>query len=188
MNHRIIIATVFVAVLFTQSCTKELSNPVIPNQEELITTLKYTLISDDFSDTASFSFTDVDGPGGNNPVIVESVLKSNTYYIGKLELLNEQINPPEDITVEIEDEAEDHQFFFQSTINQNLNIAYNDADLNGNPIGISTLLQTKNPSSGKLTITLRHMPDKFANGVKQGNIANAGGETDIEITFDVEIQ
>ena len=32
------------------------------------------------------------------------------------------------------------------------------------------------------------MPDKFANGVKQGNIANAGGETDIEITFDVEIQ
>jgi len=37
-------------------------------------------------------------------------------------------------------------------------------------------------------VTLRHQPDKGAIGVSDGDITNAGGETDIEVLFDVIIE
>jgi len=60
-------------------------------------------------------------------------------------------------------------------------------DNNGNPIGISTRLSTGAVSNGKLKITLRHEPNKSAQGVKDGLITNAGGETDIEVEFPVNV-
>jgi len=39
-----------------------------------------------------------------------------------------------------------------------------------------------------VTITLRHEPAKDATGVSDGDITNAGGETDISVNFPVEIQ
>ena len=80
------------------NCKKELADPVIPNEEELITTLTYTLISTDHSDTATFSFSDLDGPGGDAPIITADPLQSNLMYDGTITLLNEQENPPENIT------------------------------------------------------------------------------------------
>ena len=35
---------------------------------------------------------------------------------------------------------------------------------------------------------LRHEPDKSAAGVSSGDITNAGGETDIEVSFNVIIE
>ena len=95
--------------------------------------------------------------------------------------------PAENITDEVHDEASDHQFFYQPTTAE-VTIAYNDNDGFGNPIGISTNVNTTNSSSGTITITLRHQPDKNGSGVAQGNIQNAGGETDIEVTFNVLVQ
>ena len=69
-----------------------------------------------------------------------------------------------------------------------VNIAYNDLDEEGKPIGLSTVLTTGEMGSGTITVTLRHEPNKDAAGVSSGDIANAGGETDIEVTFNVEIQ
>jgi hypothetical protein len=43
-------------------------------------------------------------------------------------------------------------------------------------------------SEGSLTIILRHEPDKSAPGVSEGDIANAGGETDIQLNFELIIQ
>ena len=36
---------------------------------------------------------------------------------------------------------------------------------------------------GQFTVTLRHEPDKSAQGVSAGDITNAGGETDIEVSL-----
>jgi hypothetical protein len=187
MNFHKIYMPIAAISLVAFGCKKDLPDPVIPNQEELITTLNYTLISADNSDTATFSFTDIDGPGGNNPIIIADALKANTLYNGSVTILNEQVNPPENITIEIENEAEAHQFFYASTVPQNPKVLYADADMNGNPIGLATTLETYASTMGTLTITLRHNPNKSADGVKEGDITNAGGETDIEITFDVEI-
>jgi hypothetical protein len=162
-------------------------DPEIPQEEELITTLRYTLIPSRGGPPIVLSFSDSDGDGGNAPVINTSPLQANETYIGSIVVLNESVSPTDDITIEIAVEAMDHQFFFSSSISD-LAISYGDSDINGNPLGLVTELSTGGPGTGSLTITLRHEPDKEGMGVSDGNIANAGGETDIEVTFNVQIE
>ena len=114
-------------------------------------------------------------------------LAANTEYTGQLQFLNESEAPSEDITEEIAEEDEDHQVFFEIGISD-VTISYNDMDSMGNPIGLSTTVNTGNAGNGNLKITLRHEPVKDASGVSDGNIANAGGETDIEVEIDVNVQ
>ena len=70
----------------------------------------------------------------------------------------------------------------------NASYIYTDLDTENHPIGIMTRVTTGEPSEGLVTIILRHLPDKFASGVSDGDISNAGGETDIEVSFLVIIE
>ena len=171
------------------SCKKdEIPDPVIPNEQEIITTLNYTLIPIGGGTEILMSLVDMDGDGPQAPVIsVSDSLAANAQYSAELLLLNETETPSDTINVEIIAEADEHQFFFV-TEGLDLTVAYSDSDGDGNPIGLSTVIDTATPSEGTLKIILRHEPDKSANGVAQGDISNAGGETDIEATFDVVIQ
>lgn len=187
MTLKHILAGLVVVSLLASACKKK-DDPVIPNEEELITTFIYTLISQDNIDTVEFHFQDLDGEGGNPPIIIGGTLKKSTIYHGSIQLLNEQENPATDLTEEVKTEADQHQFFFAETNGLDMNIAYDDADQNGNPLGVQSILNSNAVSSGELTITLRHEPDKFAQGVANGDITNAGGETDIQVTFNVDIQ
>ncbi|WP_375561189.1 hypothetical protein ACE193_01130 [Bernardetia sp. OM2101] len=186
-NSFYFLVLLFSTIFLFSSCKKD--NPEIANEEELITTLTYTLTTTDTTGTKTvvFSFKDLDGDGGNNPVITGGTLAANTIYEGKIELLNE-ING-ENITTEVKEESADHQFFFEATGVQ-ISTFYADIDnsTENNPVGIETMVTTNQPSTGKLKITLRHEPNKNAEGVKDGNIANAGGETDIEVEFDVTVE
>jgi len=172
-----------VGLLFS-ACKKD---PVIPPGEELITTLNYTLTPTDGGAAVTLSFKDVDGDGGDAPTITGGTLAANKTYTGALDLLNESESPAESITEEIQEEDEEHQFFFQSDIS-GLSISYGDQDANGNPLGLSSTLSTADAGSGSITIILRHEPDKSAAGVADGDITNAGGSTDIEVTFPVDVQ
>lgn len=181
------LALPLLAVVSLTSCEKD--DPEIPNEEELITTLIYTLTPEGGGDAVVFRFEDLDGDGGAAPVITNGTLASNTNYTGQLVLLDESEWEVEDITEEIEEEAEEHQFFFRfSTESLSGGFEYADTDANGNPIGLLTTFATGTPLTSTLTITLRHEPDKSATGVSDGDITNAGGETDIEVTFDVTVQ
>jgi hypothetical protein len=173
--------------IITIGCKKK-DDPVIPNEEELITTMIFTLISQDQTDTAVMRFEDLDGEGGNAPIIIGGSLKKGTIYNGTLLILNEQKNPAEDITLEVIAEAEEHQFFYETLGGLDLSIAYADTDQNGNPIGVNSIITTNAVSNGQLKVILRHEPDKFATGVAGGDITNAGGETDIQVSFNVDIQ
>lgn len=172
-------------VLTYPSCNKDTPAPI--NEEELITTLIYTLTPSDGSGDVVMTFKDIDGDGGSDPVITGGTLAAGKTYTGAITLLNESEDPAEDITLEVEEENTDHQFFFDFTGIQ-VTIDYLDFDPDNNPIGIETSLIAGTAASGTLTITLRHQPDKTASGVHDGDITNAGGETDIEVTFPVEIQ
>jgi hypothetical protein len=180
-NHLFIV----IILLTITSCGNE-DDPIIPNEEELITTLQLILTENNGS-TTLFEFQDVDGDGGMNPSITEPTLKANTLYTGEIVLLNESVSPPDNITLEVEEEGLDHQLFYQVS-QANIEISYDDRDENDNPIGINTLFTTGASSTGKIVITLRHEPDKNANGVNMGLISNAGGETDIEVEFAISIQ
>lgn len=170
---------------FLNGCKDDAPDPV--NEEELITTLRLTFTP--AAGTPSvLQFQDLDGDGGNPPVITSDTLNANTNYAVAISVLNESESPVEDITTEIQNEGEEHQFFFQPAAGLNLTFTYNDTDAGGRPIGLSNTAQTGAASGGTLTVTLRHEPDKQAAGVEDGDITNAGGETDIEVTFDVVIQ
>lgn len=178
------IFSVIASVLF--SCEK--SDPVIPNEEELITTLRFTLVPAGGGTPVIFSFRDLDGDGGNDPEITGGTLIANTGYTGSLQLLNELDQPVINITDEIEEEAEQHQFFFNVSEGLNISVTYNDKDDGNNPVGLETIVMTGTASTGQITLILKHEPDKSAQGVAEGDITNAGGETDIEVQFNVSVQ
>jgi len=180
----IFIVNILFTVLFLNFCKDD--DPIDMNDEEVITTLTYTLTPTS-GDVVTLSFLDLDGDGGDDPIITGGILQSNMSYIGVLDLKNEAETPAESITEEIEEEALEHQFFFTAT-GANLTVGYADEDDNGNPLGLVTTLTTGDASSGTIQVVLRHEPDKSATGVQSGDITNAGGETDIEVTFDITLQ
>jgi len=178
-------ALLLTAGMFMTSCEKD--EPEIENEEEVITTLNYTLTPSSGGAAVTLSFRDLDGDGSDAPVITGGTLAANQTYTGSIDLLNELESPAERITTEIESEDDEHQFFFTSSVG-GLSVAYSDEDAEGNPVGLSSTLTTGSAATGNLTIILRHEPNKSGDGVKDGNIANAGGETDIEVTFPVTVQ
>jgi hypothetical protein len=169
------------ALAFT-ACDNE--DPIIENEEEVITTLRYELTPVDGGAAVVFSFTDLDGEGGNDPVILSPTLAADTEYQGQLSLLNET-DGVEDVNEEIEEEDDEHQVFYSSDV---VTVVTTDTDGDGNPLGLTSRLTTGGSGTGSMTITLRHEPNKDAEGVSDGLIANAGGETDIEVQFNVVIE
>lgn len=175
---KFILPLAFIAAVFS-ACDKE--DPTIPNEEELITTLIYRLEPLGAGDPVELKFQDLDGDGGDPPVITSPPLQANMTYQGSITLLNEVDG--ENITEEVEAEALEHQLFYVIDPLK-VEIEYLDQDSNNNPLGILTKLSTSGATTGDLTIILRHEPSKPNDGTPEG----AGGETDIEVTFPLTVQ
>ncbi|TAH18683.1 MAG: type 1 periplasmic binding fold superfamily protein [Cytophagales bacterium] len=181
-----LVAMSMVAVLF--SCSKKEESPADGNESELITTVRLRFSEGGTSQT--FTYRDLDGAGGNAPVIDAIRLANGKNYSLELEVLDES-NPSKigNITEEIFEEGYEHQFFFTGTAAANLlSLSYADKDKNNNPIGLKNSVMTKATGNGILTVILRHKPNKAGAGVANGQVANAGGETDIEVNFNVTVQ
>ncbi|GAA4066562.1 hypothetical protein GCM10022389_09240 [Flavobacterium cheonanense] len=162
------------------SCSDD-DNPAPVNEEEVITTVRTTLVAG--SQTVTLLSRDLDGDGPNAPVVtVSGNLTAGTTYTGSVEFFNETINPADNITTEVEEEGVDHQIFYQAPASIGT-FTYTDTDANGKPIGLDFTLVTASAATGNLTVTLRHLPNKSAAGVSTGNIANAGGATDAQVTY-----
>ncbi len=166
-------------------CDKD--DPEIPNEEELITTVIYNLNTAG-GDLVTLSWKDLDGDaGGEEPTITAGTLNANETYTGILVLLNESVSPPVDVGMEVLEEGEEHQLFFEPS-SANVSVNYDDEDGNGNPLGLKTVLTTGDVGSGTITITLRHEPVKTASGVSDGDITNAQGATDVKVTIPFDVQ
>lgn len=178
------LSVLFLSIIILASCSDD-DTPQIVNEEEVITTFTATLTPNSGSGT-TVTFKSFDEDGGDGPKVpvlsVTGELTASTTYNGSIVLLNETETPAEDITKEVEEEDKEHQFFFSAT-NSIATFEYSDTDGNGNPIGLKFKLVTGNAGTGDITFTLIHQPNKNASGVSDGNIANAGGETDFSETF-----
>ncbi|SOE23106.1 hypothetical protein SAMN06298216_3495 [Spirosomataceae bacterium TFI 002] len=168
------------------SCEKEA--PLVPNEEELITTVIYTLTPQSGGESIVMTFEDLDGDGGQAPQVSGGTFKAGTKYNGVLQLLDESNSPVEDISAEVMSEADEHQVFYQTSSTLNLTVSYTDMDNEGKPLGLKTVLAANTKSTGSLKVILKHKPNKSAANVEQGDMTNAGGETDIEVSFNVTIQ
>lgn len=184
-TKKLIYALLVACTLFViPSCSPD---DELPEEEEVITEVIWTLTPQGGGDVVTLTFLDADGDGGNDPVVTGGTLTANTTYDGSITLANTIESPAEDITAEVAEEDKEHQFFFSTTV-AGLTIAYADADGDSNPVGLENTVTTTDAGQGTLGLVLRHEPDKNASGVSDGDITNAGGETDIEVTFDVEVQ
>jgi hypothetical protein len=151
------------------------------SEEELITTVNYTLTNGD--DVVTLSFSDPDGEGGNDgEYSISGPLTANTTYTGEVELLNESESPAEDVTEEVKAEDDEHEFFYANTAG--LTIEKTDTDGNGNPLGIETRINSGDAGSGTITVVLIHEPTK----PNDNTLASAGGSTDVDVTFTVTVQ
>lgn len=154
------------------------------NEEEVITTVEYVLVNNaDDNDEVTFLATDIDGDGSGFSVSVSGPLTAGATYTGDIEFLNELESPVEDITEEVEEEADEHEVFY--VVNTaDISITKTDTDDDGNPLGLETTVTAGAAGSGTLTIVLRHEPNK----PNDGSLTDAGGETDVEVTFNVTVQ
>jgi hypothetical protein len=167
--------------LLTLSCSDDDDNPIAVDEEEVITTMTISLTEG--SNTVTLETRDLDGDGPDDPVITVENLAANTTYTGAIVLLNETESPVENKTSEIAEEDDEHQFFFDVS-GAVTSVVYNDADGNGNPLGLSFTLTTGDAGTGTLRVTLRHEPKK----PNDGSLADAGGETDIAQSFTVVVE
>lgn len=178
-----LLALLFISSLTIVSCSSDDDgDDDHDHEEELITTVTYELTNG--TDIVTLEFQDVDGDGSALPTYtISGPLAANTIYTGEIELLNETEDPAEDITEEVEEEGDDHEFFITSSISDII-VTKTDVDEDGNPIGILSTLETGDAATGTLTIILKHEPTKPNDGTSEG----AGGSTDVEVTFDIEVQ
>lgn len=152
------------------------------NEEELITTVRLIFTNTQTNAVSSFEGKDLDGVGGNPPLIDPVALDAQSSYDVRVEFLDESnAQSVEDITEEVEEEDEEHLVCYDFTGNIN-QVQTTDTDGDGNPLGLEATLSTGDAGAGTLTVTLKHEPDK--------NAADpcATGETDVELQFNVTIQ
>ena len=162
------------------------SHPV--NEQEVITTIEVTLTDGD--NTYVLTWEDLDGIDGPDEAVVTGGTMPAGTYSGDIQLYNKTVDPSDEeyvVTTEILEEGEEHQFFFNTINGLDATAVYTDMDSEGNPIGQQFGL-TANVSSGGLNVVLLHEPDKNAAGVPDGDMTNALGETDVDITFPITVQ
>ncbi|MEO0733538.1 MAG: hypothetical protein AAFZ52_11930, partial [Bacteroidota bacterium] len=183
---------------FNVSITDDPAAPPCENEEEVITDVILTWSPINGGDTIRARAQDPDGPGVRDLEVLDDIeLLESTEYTLTVELLN--TIDDEDITEEIEDEDDEHQFFFAFTDqaftspagdgnvdNRDDPIDYDDMDENGLPVGLKTLWETECAEIAGMMdtfrIVLKHQPD-----IKDDMSTAQDGETDIDLTFNVNI-
>jgi hypothetical protein len=178
-NFKFILFAFAVIALSLNACKKDKLPDV--EEEELITTISLTFTNTtNATDVKTITWRDLDGDGGNAPVISPLNLKPNAVYsVVVASLLNETESPAEDVKAEVIAENFDHLFVYK-TSGANLTFSNFDKDRNNLPVGITATAISGAASTGTFTIILRHQPD-----VKNGT--ETPGSTDLEAVFPVTI-
>ena len=165
------------------------------HEHELMTTINLSFQSDAGEET--FTWADVEESG--TPTIDDIILAADTSYTLSISILNELEDPAENVTEEIQDEADEHQFFFLGTAMENglITHSYNDEDGNGDPLGLENSIDTTSAGEGVLNLVLRHMPPEndtptkvsgLAEQVESEGFTNVGGGNDFDINFEITVE
>ncbi|MDN5205642.1 hypothetical protein QQ008_29935 [Fulvivirgaceae bacterium BMA10] len=194
-NYTLIALSLFSFVVLLSSCGSD-DDPPIENPEEIITDVTLTFTPTGGGSAITATAKDPDGDGPQDLEVVSAInLQASTTYTLTITLLNAIEN--EDVTEEIEDESDDHLFFFAWTGNIFTNpsgngnadnradpVNYNDEDTGGLPLGLSTEWTTGDASSGNtFRVVLKHQPK-----LKTSTSTVNDGESDIDLTWDINIQ
>jgi hypothetical protein len=187
MKRQIIfsIVIIFISILAITACKKEKGES---NEEELITTMVITATPQGGGTPLEFRFEDLDGPGGDPATTDNILLAANKTYDVTITLLNETVNPAEDITEEVEEENAAHRFYYELSGGVNLTVSNLNNDDNGMPLGTTSTWTTTAASTGQVTITLRHYPGNPPDKQTPDPVNSPKSSTDIVVEFPVQVQ
>lgn len=185
------------------ACTDVTAPGGANHETEVITTVELRF-SPASGDDLVFRWADPEGDG--DPSIDPIGLVAGETYSLEIAFLDELVDPGEDLTAEIADEGEEHQVFLTGSAVSGpasasedplVTVAYADTDDAGLPLGLNHTASAEVVGSGELTVTLRHMPEEGGVAVKtedaaavvaEGGLAAIGGDSDVQVTFPLEVR
>jgi hypothetical protein len=199
------IKNLFIAVLlfaFVSACQD--NDPKKEDVPEMITKVTLTFTSE--GQQVVVTATDPDGDGVQNIQMDGPInLKKSSGYVMTIAMINGLAQPNDaayNVTNEVREEGDEHMFFFSWNKNAFSNPAgdgnvdaRNDAinyiggddskDVNGLPLGLTTTWTTTDVAvqGASFRVLLKHQP-----GLKSSTSSSADGETDLDLTFDLNIQ
>lgn len=179
---------------------------------EVITTVTLRFTPEGGGETRVAEFSDPDGDGGMSGSSDPIALTEGIAYDLEIGFSNALVDPTEDITAEVAEEAEEHQVFIAGTsvdgpaVNDNsapvvmheyadLESDYGDnavgADL---PLGLSNRVVAVAAGTGTFTVRLQHLPELNGNPQKVPDLATQlrdgmllPGDADARVTFDLTV-
>lgn len=179
---------------------------------EVISRLRLSFTPQDGGAPVLAMFDDPDGDGGVSGTADAITLPDGETFELAVELLNALVDPPVDITAEVEAEAEHHQVLVlgdavhgpaSSSSAALLEHAYADreSDYGENavgedlPVGIRSTVVTERAGTGSLRVMLRHMPPLGGVPQKTADVAELAatdrplpGDVDADVTFTLTVQ
>lgn len=176
----IALMSLLTGLIFISGCKKKTTTPPDPNEEELITTVRLNFVdSAGVKPSITVMYKDLDGDGGNAPSVWDSIkLSSNTTYNMTIFLLNESVTPADTISNEVQAEAAEHLFCFETT-GVPMQIVRMDTD-GTYEVGLFSKWTTTIVGTGQAQVILKHQPD-----VKNGSCSL--GSTDLDISFPLQV-
>jgi hypothetical protein len=166
------------------------SSPGDGNEQELITEITITLTPVGGGTAIVSTITDPDGPGIEppDPPTATLALDQGVTYNGTIEFTDAS-DPldPEDITVEVEEEAEAHRIFYTVTGLTGVTVptASLDEDGNGAPLGLTFQVVVDGAAplaTGSIRAVLSHYDD-----APKGDGSVPSGETDADVSFPASV-
>ena len=196
-KHSILIISVFLLAI---SCDK--GEPVVVHEHEVFTRVvlevkkdgetnfkKYTFEVEGHDDHGHDDHGDDDhGDDDHGDEHTEVELDTNsTYHVSIFFYNDSDPDNIEDVTLEIIEEADVHQVFYEMTEIPGFSIAAasdDTKDSNGNPLFLKTSWTTASETSGDVKAYLIHEATSKTGSTR----ADFGGATDVEIEFEVHIE
>jgi hypothetical protein len=198
INKTIYFFYIAITLLALPGC--ESDDPVKEDVPELITKVTLTFTPVGGGAPVVGTATDPDGDGVQDIQVDGPIhLAAATEYLLDITLINglaQPTDPGYNVTAEVEEEADEHIFFFSwvegvfsdptgdgNVDNRADAVNYEDADNNGFPLGLQTSWTTGNAATGDFRVILKHQPD-----IKSATSDASAGETDVDVTFEIQIQ
>ncbi|WP_297336094.1 hypothetical protein [Algoriphagus sp.] len=191
--HKLPIYALSISLFAFASCESE--DPVIENDGEVITDVNLNFTELDASGNEvgtplTFNASDAEGIEVGNALTTDDIeLEAGKTYRLDIEVLNSIEN--EDITEEILEEGDEHQFYFLGSAFEGssapLTYAYDDES--GELIGVSGIVTVSSSpgfNNAQFRVVLRHDLNKDFPGATNPSFSNfteAGGESDLDVTF-----
>ena len=171
-----------VLTTFLAACDDDPTQPV-DNEQELITEVTLTFTPSGGGPPMVAVISDPDGEGPLPPAaqLGELAFTPGMTYNGTVQFVDRS-DPanPEDITAEVEEEADEHRVFYTIAGMTGVEIDNLDTDGNGAPLGLTfdVVVDATASGTGTIQVVLSHFDD-----APKGDGSTPSDETDADVTF-----